>query len=193
MAKDFANRNKPTRARTRAGGSRRPSKARKSKHKGFHGPSFSGGILLGAAIVVTAAYAPELLEEASGGTIVGSSDNAKPTVEFRFDKILRNQEVQTDPRRYVADPHAPGEEGEVEYLIQAASFQNREDADTLRAQLLLSGLPATTNPVRVGDKPWFRVTVGPFPNSTESGRALTKLRELNLDAFLMKRQVRQPG
>ena len=193
MAKDFANRNKPTRARTRAGGSRRPSKARKSKHKGFHGPSFSGGILLGAAIVVTAAYAPELLEEASGGTIEGSSDNAKPTVEFRFDKILRNQEVQTDPRRYVADPHAPGEEGEVEYLIQAASFQNREDADTLRAQLLLSGLPATTNPVRVGDKPWFRVTVGPFPNSTESGRALTKLRELNLDAFLMKRQVRQPG
>ena len=204
MAKDFANRAKPTRVSSRGGGSatrkkpaarkpaRKPTRkpARKlASHRGiFHGPSFSAGIVLGAAIVLLAAYAPELLQETVDRTLAKQSSEPKPEVEFKFDQRLRTQEIRANPNTYSNGQDALPE-AQMEYLIQAASFQQQADADTLRAQLLLSGLPAVTNAVRVGDKPWYRVTVGPFPNNVESGRAMTKLRELNLDAFLIKREI----
>ena len=202
MAKDFANRTKPARASGRGGGAatrkKRPAATRKSARKParksastrgiFHGPSFSAGIVLGAAIVLIAAYAPELLQETVDHTPAKQSSEPKPAVEFKFDQRLRTQEIRANPADYGNGSQALPE-AQMEYLIQAASFQQETDADMLRAQLLLAGLPATTNGVRVGDKPWFRVTVGPFPNNVESGRAMTKLRELNLDAFLIKREI----
>jgi len=199
MAKDFANRGKPTRAAGRSGGSAPRKKAAKPKKRAparkparkpglFHGPSFSAGIVLGAGLVLLAAYAPELLQETMDRTTTTPPAQPKPTVEFQFDKRLRNQKIRANPENYSTGT-ASSADKPMEYLIQAASFQQRTDADTLRAQLLLSGLPATTNAVQVGDKPWYRVTVGPFPNNVESGRAMTKLRELDLDAFLIKREV----
>ena len=191
MAKDFANRPKPRRASNRGGGSktRKKAKARKSSSRGvFHGPSFSAGIVLGAAIVLLGAYAPEWLQETADRTLAKQSDTPKPAVQFKFDEKLRSQEIIANADAY-ASAADPSVDAQMEYLIQAASFQQRNDADTLRAELLLSGLPATTNAVRVGDKPWYRVTVGPFPSNVESGRAMTKLRELNLDAFLIKREI----
>ena len=191
MAKDFANRTKPRRASSRGGGSkpRKKAKARKSaSRRVFHGPSFSAGIVLGAAIVLLGAYAPEWLQETADGALAQKRDTPKPAVEFKFDEKLRSQEIIANPDAY-ASAADPSLDAQMEYLIQAASFQQRNDADTLRAELLLSGLPATTNAVRVGDKPWYRVTVGPFPSNVESGRAMTKLRELNLDAFLIKREI----
>ena len=149
--------------------------------------------MLGAALVLMLvlafAYAPKLLEEHPEVTNLEPVDEPqpRPTVEFRFDERLRSENITADPQAYVSD--APRADANMEYLIQAASFQNQDDADTLRAQLLLNGLPATTKPVKVGDKPWYRVTVGPFPSNLESGRAMTKLRELDLDAFLIKREV----
>jgi len=202
MAKDFVNRENAQRASNRGGGSsarrkstqRRTSprkSTRKTRRKGsaFHGASFSAGIVLGAGIVLVAAYAPELFQDTIDRAFTQQRAQPKQTVEFQFDERLRNQEVTANPGTYsnAADP-APGTQ--LEYLIQAASFQLATDADTLRAQLLLSGLPAKTNGVTVGDKPWYRVTVGPFPNSTDSRRAMTKLRALDLDAFLIKREVK---
>ena len=145
--------------------------------------------MLGAAVVIAGAYAPELLELAADKRTPPVASTPKPKVDFQFDQRLRSQEVQADPSAYAstqADSDVP-----MEYLIQAASFQKQADADALRAEILLSGLPAKTNPVTVGERPWYRVTVGPFTNNVESGRAMTKLRELNLDAFLIKREVRQ--
>ncbi len=208
MAKDFANRAKPTRASTRGGGSaarkkpaarkstrksarrpaRKPARRPASRHRLVHGPSFSAGIVLGAAVVLLAAYAPELLQETVDRTLAKQSSDPKPAVEFEFQDRLPTEEIRANSSAY-----GNGQQGlpdaQMEYLLQAASFPQRADADTLRAQLLLSGLPAATNAVRVGDKPWFRVTVGPFPNQVESGRAMTTLRELNLDAFLIKREI----
>ncbi len=198
MARDFAKRAKPGRATGRGGGSPRRPKRRAAtpakrktaaKRNPFHGPSFSAGIVLGGALVVALAYVPTLLEQHSEVDRVEQNDDPqpKPSVEFRFDERLRSQKITADSKAYVSDD--PLADANIEYLIQAASFQNQDDADTLRAQLLLNGLPAATKPVTVGDKPWYRVTVGPFPSSVESGRAMTKLRELDLDAFLIKREV----
>jgi cell division protein FtsN len=146
-------------------------------------------MVLGGAIVLLAAYAPELLQETVDRTLAKQRTEPKPTVEFKFDERLRTQEIHANPEAYTSAANSKLAE-QMEYLIQAASFQHRTDADTLRAELLLSGLPAATHAVRVGDKPWYRVTVGPFPSNVESGRAMTKLRGLDLDAFLIKREIK---
>ena len=200
MSKDFANRKPGSRSRTansssRGGAQRKRKPAAKPKaraHKRspprvFHGPSFSGGIVLGALLVIAAAYVPDVFREEVQKTLAVKSREAHESVQFEFDERLRESEVRADPDAYAEDA-GPTTSTEMEYLIQAASFQARNDAESLRAQLILINLPVRTNAVQVGDKPWYRVTVGPFLSQVEAGRAMTQLRELNLDAFLIKRE-----
>ena len=71
--------------------------------------------------------------------------------------------------------------------MQAASFPRREDADKLRAKLMMLNLPARTEQVEIASDIWFRVMVGPFESQIKAQRALTRLRENNLSALLHKR------
>ena len=208
MSKDFANR-KPkagTRKAASAGAPKRgattrratPRKPNAKRSAGqsrkrrtqqttfFHGPSFSGGVVLGAFLVLAGAYLPDIFRETANQTLAVKSREAREPVQFEFDERLRKSEVRTDPDTY-ADDANPNMNQAMEYLIQAASFQAMDDAESLRAQLILIDLPVRTTAVRVGDTPWYRVTVGPFLSQVEAGRAMTRLRELNLDAFLIKR------
>ena len=195
MSKDFANRKSGSDARTgkssSRGGTQRKRKPTPKKKRTpprvFHGPSFSGGIVLGALLVIAAAYVPDVFREEVQKTLAVKSREAREAVQFEFDERLRESEVRADPDAYAEDA-GPASSAEMEYLIQAASFQARNDAESLRAQLILINLPVRTNAVQVGDKPWYRVTVGPFLSQVEAGRAMTRLRELNLDAFLIKRE-----
>jgi len=204
MAKDFANRrsrSKPANrgaatrnptvraapSRTAAPRNRAPARPR-SEHPGqsfFHGPSFSGGVVLGALLVLAGAYLPDIFRDRVAQTLTTKQLESPEPVQFEFDERLRTSEVHTDPDAY-ADDASQATPGAMEYLIQAASFRAKDDAETLRAQLLLMNLPAHTKAVQVGDKPWYRVTVGPFLSQVEAGRAMTRLRELNLDALLIK-------
>ena len=207
MAKDFANRKTRTRARVPA--SRKPSSRtvaprrtpprgttnrsgkpntprKKRAHRSvFHGPSFSGGMVLGALVVVTAAYLPELFRTKIEPTLAAKHLEAREPVTFEFAERLRNSQIHADPDTYAADAYM-GENDNVKYVIQAASFRAMDDAESLRAQLLLIDLPAQTNRVQVGDKQWYRVKVGPFLSRLEAGRAMTRVRELDLDAILIK-------
>jgi cell division protein FtsN len=87
-------------------------------------------------------------------------------------------------------PPAPAENAPAaaaSYMLQAASFRSRADADRLRAELLLLDLPATTGEVNVGGSVWYRVTVGPFPDQPSVDVARDRLRERNLTAIPFRR------
>jgi cell division protein FtsN len=73
------------------------------------------------------------------------------------------------------------------YMLQAASFRSRSDADRLRAELLLLDLPANTGEVNVGNSVWYRVTVGPFPDQAATDLARERMRERNLTAIPLHR------
>jgi hypothetical protein len=206
MSKDFANRKTKTGPRKtakrrssrrapaprgtaiRSAPSPKPGRSKKKPAKGplFHGPSFSGGIVLGAFLVLAAAYLPEVFRQQVERTLATNVLEDREPVQFEFTERLRRSEVHTDPDTY-ADDANPRANADLIYIIQAASFQTMSDAESLRAQLLLINLPVQTTPVRVGNRPWYRVTVGPFISQLDAGRAMTRLRELNLDALLTKR------
>lgn len=156
----------------------------KSKRPGFHGPSFSAGLLLGGAVVILGAYAPELAEEQLAK--LPEATPQEPEFVFEFDDLLRKSEVPTNPEVYASeaddDPDAVRE-----YLIQAASFRHVDDAEQLRAQLTLEALPVDMTRVNLDSGIWYRVTVGPMTSSVEASRVMTRLRGQNLSAIWIKR------
>ena len=93
---------------------------------------------------------------------------------------------------------APAEASEAppvkEYLLQAASFPRRKEAEVLRAQLMLEGLRTAVNAVRRpnGDT-WHRVMVGPFAEKAEMQRMLTRLRAKDIAALPIARRAERRG
>ena len=186
MPKDFASR---SRTAKRKPAPRKQSGTRTSPVKQkpvlFHGPSFSSGALIGAAVVLAAAYAPDFLHQSDLTMNDTDATEPTPTLRFEFPTILRDTEVQGDPSSYsVPKPSLPGEE--VVYRVQAASFRKVDDADQLRALLLLQNLPVEMSTSQVNGQRWHRVVVGPFTRKLDAERARTKLREQDLPAILMR-------
>lgn len=186
MPKDFAGRNSKPRKGNK---SSRPSprKVSPAPRVLFHGPSFSSGAIIGALVVVIAAYAPDYLKSQGHDLALiqeSPTTQAAPEMIFEFPKLLRDSEVPVDTETYAVPEPAPGSQPK-SYAIQAASFRDSEDADQLRAQLLLENLPARVGYSRVGEQTWFRVRVGPFTRKVEADRAMTKLRQRGLSAIWM--------
>ena len=187
MPKDYAGRGRAANKSQRKP-KKQPAKRRSSQNRRvlFHGPSFSSGALIGAAVVIIAAYAPELLNEASGNASeseqanVGAADQSAETkLTFEFPDMLRDTEVATNPDTYKvpAKQTTPPPGG---YHIQAASFRSERDAEQLRAKLLLQDLPTQRSVNHDTGPTWHRVVVGPFARKVEADRAMTRLREQNL-------------
>lgn len=234
----------------------------------FHAPSFSLGLVLGAAVVLITGYLPELLappvdttpQAAHGartpeqpdpqklrfefddilsrtrapvtveslapntstpltddatpslppGTVIGGAGIGVPGVTQRATAAVPATSDTSQPAPAVPvverTPTGPLEsEAEADlppitapepsdtpvdkgtYMLQAASFRTRTDADRLRAELLLLDLPASTGEVNVGNSVWYRVTVGPFPDQAATDLARERLRERNLTAIPFRR------
>ncbi len=161
----------------------------------FHAPSFSAGMVMGAVVVLGAAYLPELLGGPAGGSSTPAPAAAAPAADqapkltFEFDDLLRNSRVVADPEPYRSEPEPASSAGE-EIMLQAASFRSAEDAERLRAALLLMDLPAATSAISLSNGRWYRVTVGPFDSQVKAKRAMTRLREQNIAAIWTKRPAR---
>ena len=141
----------------------------------------------------------------------------QPKLTYEFMNLLPNEEVVTDVTPFGAPANAPATDvvassgrkrspatpsvrtasegagseragSAKEYLLQAASFRNRDEADAMRAELLLEGMTAAVSAVSSpAGVAWHRVMVGPFPNQAEMERTLTRLRSKDISALPIAR------
>lgn len=105
----------------------------------------------------------------------------KPDPEYKFYKLLPNSEVV--PARVEAYKSTPKSAADYsKHLLQAGSFKRAQDADSLRAKLLLSGLPnaTTSRVVSSSGSVWYRVRIGPFPSRSKLNKAYDQLVRMNL-------------
>lgn len=65
--------------------------------------------------------------------------------------------------------------GKVLYFLQAGSFPTKDQAETVRAKLIMSGQDVRIEQGLVGDKTWHRVMVGPFASQDQLKSAQTQL------------------
>ena len=95
--------------------------------------------------------------------------------------------MNTDPYEMSATKSAVAKE----YLLQAGSFRKQDEADALRAELILAGFAATTSEVSlVGEDRWFRVLVGPYTSRRETRKAMSALRTKKISALVLERPPR---
>ncbi len=107
---------------------------------------------------------------------------------FTFYDILPNFEVitpETAPE-VEADvaPQAIDEPGV--YVLQAGSFSTNEDADRRRAELALHGIESHIQRVKVNDKNYHRVYIGPTDDLDELNMLRSRLRAAKIDVFRIR-------
>lgn len=150
-------------------------------------PAFLAGGASGVLATVLVGYVPPLLAGDEGGTAPPAAEAASPpALTYEFIDRLPNDEVVTNVVPY--QPPGPGGEAASApprtYLLQAAAFRNRDDADAMRADLLLEGMAVSIGTVpRPAGGAWHRVLVGPFAGQRDMRRALSRLRAKDIPAM----------
>lgn len=108
------------------------------------------------------------------------------TPRFEFYEILKNNKVEVDT---TADPGKPIKK--YSYTVQAGSFRNKDDAEQMRSQLILSNLTnTTTDTITTANGTWHRVNVGPFTNRSKLEKARDKLASLNIQGLVRKTEIK---
>ena len=181
---------------------RKPRAATRRTRPSWHTPSFIAGILFAAAGFTLVTQAPDYFSEGvaklpTPSAVLGGDESEQ--LDFRFTDLLEGSEVPVHPERYgPAQPliSEPSEGTALEaderqpIYIQAASFRDLTDAESLRAQLILQGLAAATARVDLNSGAWYRVTVGPIDSATEAKKVMNNLRKQKLGAIQV--DERQP-
>lgn len=75
------------------------------------------------------------------------------------------------------------------HILQAGSYKNPADADSVRARLLLLNMHATVERVTAsGGETWHRVLIGPYANPNDASNASALLRQNGIDSIQLKRK-----
>lgn len=109
---------------------------------------------------------------------------------FEFYTMLPEMEVAV-PEAELASAGATtrkeADSEDVTYVLQAGSFRQLAQADRLKAELALIGMPAQIQTVSIeGGSKWHRVRVGPFTNLQALNEARDELQRNGLKVMVLK-------
>lgn len=150
---------------------------------------FIAGLVLGAFaaslyFIKNPVTAPAPVEEPKPKV----SENKTPKPRFDFYKLLQESETIVPASETNTDEKPTPEQAGTEYILQVGSFPSAEDADKLRAQLILLNLDAHIEKVEIRKgELWHRVVVGPFDNQSALTSARTQLVNNQYNALVLKR------
>ena len=75
-----------------------------------------------------------------------------------------------------------------QFFLQAGSFRKREDADKVRAQILLLGQNVQVESGKVREETWFRVLVGPYASREQLASAQKQLAASGFSNLLLQQR-----
>lgn len=154
-----------------------------------------GGLLIGVVSVLVFNVAKEV----EWGALLSNAQpprtaTAKPAETLRFDfyTILPNQEVVVpDPEPPATKEPEPGDRKakpvpEGVYYLQVGSFRNLDDANGMRARVILLGTEASIQSVTIDRDTWHRVRVGPYRNLARLREVRQRLRGNRIETLLIR-------
>ena len=125
---------------------------------------------------------------AANAASAGESTEEKEVRRFTFYDILPNFEVVTPDEEPTATattaPQAIVEPGL--YILQAGSFSTHADADKRRAELGLHGIESHIQRVKVNDRDYHRVYIGPTEDLDELNMLRSRLRAAQIDVLRIR-------
>ena len=142
-----------------------------------------GGLLgsgVTAAAFIWSTWVPHT--EAPIKELVAATNVEIPEVVYTFANRLKESTVESDDSAYVV----PKASGAADFWVRAASFKQKDRADSLRGSLTLLNMPVEASSSEVNDQVWHLVSVGPYKKEVEAQRVLTRLRQENLQPSLVR-------
>ncbi|HET8708267.1 MAG TPA: SPOR domain-containing protein [Pseudomonadales bacterium] len=109
--------------------------------------------------------------------------------EYSFYSVLSESEQPININKPAPAASKKAEPGSTEpsYMLQAGSFRENAVADSVRAKLLLEGLPVNVQTVKIRDnETWYRVMVGPFTNPAAASEAKDVLAKNKINSMLLQ-------
>ena len=85
------------------------------------------------------------------------------------------------PQKPAAPAQAPGA-----YYLQAGAFRSETDAQSIRARIIMMGLPVQVQTAQVNGAQLHRVRVGPFQGIDEMNRSRVKLGEAKIESSVVR-------
>jgi cell division protein FtsN len=127
--------------------------------------------------------------EMSRGEEERVQEQVKPKYDFYTALAEREVVIPDNEIRAQAEARREAPEANVRYFLQLGSFPDEGGADSLKAQLALSGVQVAISQVAVNGKTWHRVRRGPFKLLTDADTAKRELMQGNVSSTLVKESV----
>lgn len=111
----------------------------------------------------------------------------QPQTRLEFYELLKQSEV---PVPEASAPPLSEQEPTVEYILQAGSFRDSNDANRMRAELILLNLEARIETIGIADGDiWHRVMVGPYSSRSQMAKARSTLASKNIAPLVYKKAI----
>lgn len=178
--------------RKRSSGASRKAPARRTKSSGpspwrWYGAGVASGVLLSFLLYLgVLAPDPRPVPGDVASTESPAAEPPRPRFDFYTELPKERVEVDVDPEEVAKARERPPEE---QFLLQAGSFRQREDADRRRAELLLLGLDPTIEQTRSDNGTWYRVYLGPFESKSSLNKARSLTAAQDIDTLLLKQKA----
>jgi len=182
MAHDFAKQRSSDKSSKKKRTSTKP--ATKTTPAKSHWPWFFSGLLSGlfvALIGFLGLFGTSPLQSINNNIMVQDStigDPSDESTDFTFYNLLSEAEVVVDVIAVELEPEI--EENPNIYRVQAGSFNLMEDAEKLRAEIILLGLEVSISQAEVLGQTMYRVQAGPFIGNSIADDAVDLLARNNL-------------
>ncbi|HJN52528.1 MAG: SPOR domain-containing protein [Pseudomonadales bacterium] len=137
-----------------------------------------------AFLIYLSEFAPQTVPEQLAGdepTPNTTLEVTKKKPPFQFYEIFPKNEVPI-----VKDPDEVKSSHATPYVLQTGSFSSVEDADRMRATLILLGLEVYTKEVMVRGELRYRVLVGPLLTDRELNQVQGKLAEAEIESIVLR-------
>lgn len=132
--------------------------------------------------------------------------------DYRFYELLPQQQVTPIPEQAIPEnkntnavviieaPEAPAseanpnqtgllspEEVKSNYILQVRSYNDPDQADARRAEIILNGLSADVLKIQENGETWYRVISGPYESQDAAISAQQTLQHSGIDSIVVKR------
>ncbi|ALM85519.1 SPOR domain-containing protein [Bordetella sp. N] len=77
-------------------------------------------------------------------------------------------------------------DGKGDYYLQAGAYRGSDEAEAMKARIIMLGLPVAVQRAEVNGKPLNRVRVGPFKGLDEMNRARARLGESKIEVAVLR-------
>jgi cell division protein FtsN len=118
-----------------------------------------------------------------------SSEKAKDNgLRYEFYTVLPESEIVIPEQELLQREKSrpSSQQKKHAYILQAGSFRNKQQAETLKARLALLGIESSVDKVLVHGDAWHRIRIGPFVSIREINSTRNRLRNNDINAILIR-------